>query len=78
MLNKDQKIALVSFNYNRSESDLSTIDKNLLDNLKTTESIDSILSTLKSDRTDNSFWKWFIALCLLFLLTEIAIQKFIK
>lgn len=78
VLNKDQKIALVSFNYNRSESDLSTIDKNLLDNLKTTESIDSILSTLKSDRTDNSFWKWFIALCLLFLLTEIAIQKFIK
>ena len=78
VMNKDQKIALVSFNYDRSESDLSNIDKDLLDKLNTTESIDSILSTIKSDRTDNSFWKWFIALCLLFLLTEIAIQKFIK
>ena len=78
VMNKDQKIALLSFNYDRSESDLSNIDNNLLDRLNTTERIDSILSTIKSDRTDNSFWKWFIALCLLFLLTEIAIQKFIK
>ncbi len=78
VMNKSEKVALISFNYNRSESDLSNIDNNLLDKLKTTENIDSILSTIKSDRTDNSFWKWFIALCFLFLLTEIAIQKFIK
>ena len=78
VMNKSEKVALISFNYNRSESDLSNIDNNLLDKLKTTENIDSILSTIKSDRTDNSFWKWFIALCFLFLLTEIVIQKFIK
>lgn len=67
----------ISFNYPRTESNLnnSTTD---LSKYKVENSIESIIDTLQTDRTNNEIWKWFAILTLLFLITELFIQKFVK
>ena len=67
----------ISFNYPRSESNLNAPEANL-SNFKTANSIESIIDTLQTDRTNNEIWKWFVLLTLLFLITELFIQKFVK
>lgn len=68
----------ISFNYNRTESDLSSSNEALLSDYNVIESIDNVFDTLQTDRTNNEIWKWFVFLTLLFLVTEILIQKFVK
>ena len=68
----------ISFNYNRTESDLATANENLLSEYKTVESIKSLYNTLQTDRADNQIWKWFVIFALLFLITEMAIIRFVK
>lgn len=68
----------ISFNYGRTESDLSSSNEALLSDYNVIESIDNVFDTLQTDRTDNEIWKWFVFLTLLFLVTEILIQKFVK
>jgi hypothetical protein len=76
--NKKEWLENISFNYNRTESNLAAANENILSNYKTTESITSFFDTLQSDRTDNQIWKWFVIFALLFLLTEMAIIRFVK
>ena len=68
----------VSFNYKRSESDLNNISENLLSDYKVVDNIESVFNTLQANRTDNELWKWFVIFTLLFLVTELFIQKFVK
>lgn len=68
----------ISFNYDRTESDLSSSNEALLSDYNVIESIDNVFDTLQTDRTNNEIWKWFVFLTLLFLVTEILIQKFVK
>jgi hypothetical protein len=68
----------LSFNYNRSESDLSQVNSNVVSDFKTADTLSTIFNTLQSERTDNQIWKWFIIFALLFLALEIAIIKFVK
>jgi hypothetical protein len=68
----------VSFNYNRTEGDLSETNNAVLSDFKVVDRIETVFDTLQTDRTDNEIWKWFVILTLLFLVTEIFIQKFVK
>ena len=76
--NKKEWIENISFNYDRTESDLATANENLLSEYKTVESIKSLYNTLQTDRADNQIWKWFVIFALLFLITEMAIIRFVK
>ena len=76
--NKKEWIENVSFNYNRTESDLASANDNILSDYKTIESIPSLFDTLQTERTDNQIWKWFVIFALLFLITEMAIIRFVK
>ena len=76
--NKKEWIENISFNYDRTESDLATANENLVSEYKTVESIKSLYNTLQTDRSDNQIWKWFVIFALLFLVTEMAIIRFVK
>jgi hypothetical protein len=67
----------ISFNYPRTESNLDDAVADL-SNYQVATSVESIIDTLQTDRTNNEIWKWFVVLTLLFLLTELFIQKFVK
>lgn len=75
---KDELLKKISFNYNRTESDLAESNEALLSDFNVIDSIDNVFDTLQTDRTDNEIWKWFVILTLLFLVIEILIQKFLK
>jgi len=75
---QDERIKNISFNYARTESDLAQANEDAAADFKKAESIDAVFTTLQTDRTDNQIWKWFVILTLLFLATELLIQKFVK
>ena len=76
--NNKEWIENISFNYDRTESDLAAANENVLSEYKTVESIKSLYNTLQTDRADNQIWKWFVIFALLFLITEMAIIRFVK
>ncbi|SHG16063.1 N-terminal double-transmembrane domain-containing protein [Flavobacterium segetis] len=78
IFNKKELIENISFNYARTESNLASANGNIRSNYKTFVSIKSLFDTLQTDRTDNQIWKWFVIFALLFVLTEMAIIRFIK
>ena len=78
VFNKNNLVDNISFNYNRTEGNLSDSSVNLLSDYIIVASIDSFFDGLQFDRADNQIWKWFIVLSLLFLFFEILIQKFVK
>jgi hypothetical protein len=78
IFNKKEAIENISFNYERTESNLATANENLSTNYKTIESIKTLFDTLQTERTDNQIWKWFVIFALLFLFTEMAIIRFVK
>lgn len=68
----------ISFNYPRTESDLSNTNASLFDKTTTVTNVETVLNDLHSKRTDTALWKWFIMGTFLFLLIELLIQKFVK
>jgi hypothetical protein len=76
--NQNERLQNISFNYNRTESDLAQANKEALSDYKTIDSIDTVFNSLQTDRTDNQIWKWFVIFALLFLVTEMAIIRFVK
>ncbi len=76
--NQKEHLQYISFNYNRTESDLDLTNENALSEYKTIDSISTVFSTLQTERTDNEIWKWFVIFALLFLATEMAIIRFVK
>jgi hypothetical protein len=76
--NLKERLQNISFNYNRTESDLAQSNENTLSDFKTIDSIDTVFDSLQTDRTDNKIWKWFVIFALLFLVTEMAIIRFVK
>lgn len=76
--NQKQWVENISFNYNRTESNLNPIDEKLLSEYNIADSIESVFHQLQTDRMDNQLWKWFVIFALLFLLCEMAIIKFLK
>lgn len=78
ILNKNTFVKNISFNYPRTESNLTEINKNLLSEFKIINSIESYFDNLQTNRTDNQLWKWFAIFTMLFLILEVLIQKFVK
>ena len=75
---QDEWLKNVSFNYNRTESNISNDIENLLSDFTVKESIENYFDTLQTDRSDNNLWKWFVIFALLFLVLEVLIQKLVK
>jgi hypothetical protein len=78
VFDKKNWVENLSFNYKRSESDLSQINTNVVSGFKTADTISTIFNTLQTERTDSQIWKWFVIFALLFLALEMAIIKFVK
>ncbi|MEZ0181558.1 BatA domain-containing protein [Flavobacterium oncorhynchi] len=78
IFDKKEWVENLSFNYKRSESDLSQVNTNVVSNFKTADTISTIFNTLQTQRTDSQIWKWFVIFALLFLALEMAIIKFVK
>ncbi|HEY0091485.1 MAG TPA: hypothetical protein VGB43_03270, partial [Flavobacterium sp.] len=75
---KNELLKNISFNYERSESDLDKSERGLFSEYKIIDSIQTVFDTLQSERTNNEIWKWFVILALIFLLAELLIQKFVR
>jgi len=75
---KDEIVRNISFNYNRSESNLEQSQSQLLSDYKVEKSIETIFNSLLSDRSNDEIWKIFVLLTLLFLFLEVLIQKLVK
>ncbi|MBZ4034620.1 BatA and WFA domain-containing protein [Flavobacterium sp. 17A] len=78
IFDKKEWVENISFNYKRTESDLSQVNTNVVSDFKTADTISTIFNTLQTERTDSQIWKWFVIFALLFLALEMAIIKFIK
>ncbi|QLC65398.1 BatA domain-containing protein [Flavobacterium sp. LPB0248] len=78
VFDKKEWVENISFNYKRTESDLSQVNTNVVSDFKTADTISTIFNTLQTERTDSQIWKWFVIFALLFLALEIAIIKFVK
>lgn len=76
--NQKEHLQNISFNYNRTESDLGQANKDAVSDYKTIDSIETVFNSLQTDRTDSQIWKWFVIFALLFLVTEMAIIRFVK
>ena len=68
----------ISFNYNRTESNLALANPEASSNFKEINDIETVFNTIQTDRTDTQIWEWFVILALLFLALEILIQKIVK
>ncbi|TXI66545.1 MAG: hypothetical protein E6Q45_09100, partial [Flavobacterium sp.] len=68
----------ISFTYPRTESDLTQVSTANFENFTKVNNISTVLNDIASERTSNEIWKWFIIATLLFLITELLIQKFVK
>jgi hypothetical protein len=78
IVNGTNLVQNISFNYNRTESNLTLANPNIAGNFKEIEDIETVFNTIQTDRTDTQIWKWFVILALLFLALELLIQKFVK
>ena len=78
ILKNKQSVENISFNYNRTESDISNPNDEIASDFKEIASINTLFDTLQTNRADNQIWKWFVIFALLFLVLEILIQKLVK
>ena len=76
--NKTETIQNLSYNYNRSESNLIYQDISNLNTIIKSDSITQLFDTIKSDSKINELWKWFIIFALVFLIIEMLILKYFK
>ena len=78
IFNKTNLVQNISFNYNRTESNLALANPDVAKNFKEISDIETVFNSIQTDRTDTQIWKWFVILALLFLALEVLIQKFVK
>ncbi len=78
VMNADDEVKKVSYNYNREESVLSYFDIESTYPSHMTDSISEVIEELKSNAKVNELWKWFVIFALMFLLIEMLILKYIK
>ncbi|MBT8310607.1 MAG: VWA domain-containing protein [Flavobacteriaceae bacterium] len=78
VLNENEVVKKVSYNYNRSESSLRyhDIESNHADLM--VNSIPEVVEDIKSEMKINELWKWFVIFALIFLVIEMLILKYIK
>jgi hypothetical protein len=75
---KNDVLKNISYNYNRTESDLTYFDLSSIENVKVSNAVDLTLLDIKSATNVNELWKWFVIFALAFLIIEMLILKFFK
>ncbi|TBV26754.1 hypothetical protein DMZ43_06730 [Meridianimaribacter sp. CL38] len=78
VMNKNEVLKQLSFNYNRTESDLYYHDLETIEGLNVTKSVASAINDIKSATNVNELWKWFVIFALAFLIIEMLILKYFK
>jgi hypothetical protein len=76
--NKATFLKNLSFNFDRSESNLNYFDTQNIANTSVDNSVASAISDIKSATNVNELWKWFVIFALIFLIIEMLILKFLK
>lgn len=75
---KNNTIAKLSFNYPRTESNLTVQDEANFSTFTKINSVQEAINIWQQKRTETNLWKWFLATTLLLLIIELLIQKFVK
>lgn len=75
---KNNTIAKLSFNYPRTESNLTAQDDANFSTFTKINSVQEAIDIWQQKRTETNLWKWFLATTLLLLIIELLIQKFVK
>lgn len=78
ILKKEEPLQTISFNYDRTESNVNEENSVLLEDYEQLDSVETVFEKLQTERTDQQIWKWFVWFTLLFLILELIIQKFVK
>lgn len=68
----------VSYNYNRTESNLNYLNLDSYNNATVSNSITSVFENINNDTKVNELWKWFVILGLVLLILEMLILKYFK
>ena len=76
--NKAQVLQNLSFNYNRSESNLAYYDLGAVTDSSVSDSLAATINDIKSSSTINALWKWFVIFALVFLIVEVLLLKYLK
>lgn len=75
---KNNTIAKLSFNYPRTESNLTVQDEANFSTFTKINSVQEAIDNWQQKRTETNLWKWFLTTTLLLLIIELLIQKFVK
>ncbi len=78
VIKDEESLKKISFNFARTESDITAINSRIFDTFTKVNNIATVLNDLASERSSSEIWKWFLFGTLLLLCTELLIQKLIK
>ena len=78
VIKDEESLKKISFNFARTESDITAINSGIFDTFTKVNNIATVLNDLASERSSSEIWKWFLFGTLLLLCTELLIQKLIK
>ncbi|MFC7444125.1 hypothetical protein C7H62_2533 [Mesoflavibacter sp. HG96] len=76
--NNTEILDLVSYNYDRNESNLTYLNLKNNSNSNISNTIEQAFNTIKNETKVNELWKWFVILALVFLIIEMLILKYFK
>ncbi|MBC73293.1 MAG: hypothetical protein CMH47_13725, partial [Muricauda sp.] len=77
VLQNQQVLQNISFNYPRTESQLKYLDVGSLENMNSMDSVPELFEYLEAENNITAYWKWFVILALLLALIEVLIQKIV-
>lgn len=78
IFNNKKWIQNISYNYDRTESNLFSKNENLLSDSIQMDSLMTLFNRIQTENNDSQIWKWFLIFALLLLVTEMAIIRFVK
>ena len=78
ILKNNESLKSISFNYARTESDITALNSRKFDTFTKVNNLSTVLNDLASAQSNSEIWKWFIIGTLLLLCIELLIQKMIK
>jgi hypothetical protein len=78
VIKDEESLKKISFNFARTESDITAINSGIFDTFTKVNNIATVLNDLASERSSSEIWKLFLFGTLLLLCTELLIQKLIK
>ncbi len=77
IVNGNDTLSSLAFNFNRKESVLRYQNINNIDVKTIQDSIPQAFKTIAKDNSIDQYWKWFVIFALIFALVEVLIQKFL-